>query len=175
MGNRDDGEFSEFVLEQRESLLRTACLLTTDRGLGEDLVQSTLLKAYGHWRRVRGAEDPVAYVHRILINTHLSWRRRTASTERVVEAVPDRPGGDLQAAHAEGADMRRALRQLSPRVRTAIVLRFFDDHSEAQTARLMGCSVSTVNNHVRTGLATLRGLLAGGDDSDLVSPSRSAR
>jgi len=156
-----DDEFTQFVLDNNAALMRTAWLLTSDRGLGEDLVQSALTRAYGKWSRVRAADDPPAYVQRIMINLHLSWRRRLTNTERVVESVPDRGADDLQATHAERDEMRAALAQLSPRVRTAVVLRYFDDLSEAQTASLMSCSVSTVNNHVTRGLAALRGLLAG--------------
>ena len=82
------------------------------------------------------------------------------STDQVVETLPDRGSGDHQSANAETDEVRRALLQLSPRVRTAVVLRYFDDLSEAETARLMGCSPSTVGNHVTKGLAALRGLLA---------------
>ncbi len=154
----DDG-FTGFVLAHRAGLLRTACLLTADRALGEDLVQVALLKSYGRWDRVQRADDPLAYVHRVMVNAHLSWRRRLSSGERPVAVVPDRPGRDPHAGQALDEDVRRALRGLSPRVRTALVLRYFADHSEAETARLMGCSVSTVGNHVRRGLAVLRGVL----------------
>jgi RNA polymerase sigma-70 factor (sigma-E family) len=155
---RDD-EFTAFVVEHGARLLRTACLVTGDRGLGEDLVQTALARAYGSWSKVRAAEDGGAYVRRIMVNSHLSWRRRLMGTEQVVETLPDRGGGDHQDAHADGDEVRRALVQLSPRMRTAVVLRYFDDLSEAETARLMGCSISTVNNHVTRGLAALRGLL----------------
>ena len=160
MTDARDDEFTDFVVESGAQLLRTACLVTGDRSLGEDLLQTALAKAYGSWSKVRRADDPRAYVRRIMINAHLSWRRRLASTEEVLEAVPDRGGGDPQAAHADSAEMRAALLQLSLRVRTAVVLRYFEDLSEAETARLMGCSVSTVNNHVGKGLAALRTLLA---------------
>jgi RNA polymerase sigma-70 factor (sigma-E family) len=155
---RDD-EFTAFVVEHGARLLRTACLVTGDRGLGEDLVQTALARAYGSWSKVRAAEDGGAYVRRIMVNAHLSWRRRLMSTEQVVETLPDRGGGDHQDAHADGDEVRRALLQLSPRMRTAVVLRYLDDLSEAETARLMGCSTSTVNNHVTRGLAALRALL----------------
>ena len=155
-----DEDFTQFVLRHDAALMRTAWLLTGDRGLGEDLVQSALARAYGQWSKVQRADDPAAYVHKIMINLHLSWRRRLASTERVVEFVPDRPTDDHQDAHAERDRMRLALSRLSLRVRTAVVLRYFEDLSEAETARRMSCSVSTVNNHVTKGLATLRGLLA---------------
>jgi RNA polymerase sigma-70 factor (sigma-E family) len=162
MDRDDDEDFTDFVHAHRAALLRTAGLLAVDRALGEDLVQTTLTKAYGRWGRVRRAEDPVAYVHRMLINTHLSWRRRLSSTERPVEVLPDRPGEDPQVAHARDADLRRALAQLSPRVRTAVVLRYLADLSEADTAALMGCSVGTVGKHVAKGLAALRTAVAAG-------------
>ncbi|MPQ97402.1 SigE family RNA polymerase sigma factor [Modestobacter sp. I12A-02628] len=161
--------FSSFVREHSPSLMRTAYLLTGDRGHAEDLAQTALAKAYGHWSRVEAADQPVAYVRRLMVNAHLSWLRRLASTEQVVERVPDPGTDDGHAARALGGQLRDALRELSPRVRTAVVLRFYDDHSRAETARLMGCSVSTVDNHVTRGLAALRRLLA--DDPELV-PAR---
>ena len=161
MRDQRDDEFTAFVVDHGRALLRTACLVTGDRGLGEDLVQTALAKAYGAWARVRTADDPVAYVRRVMVNAHLSWLRRLTSTEQVVEAVPDRGDGvDHQAAHAQADELRTALLRLSPRMRTAVVLRYFDDLSEEETARLMNCSRSTVNNHVTRGLAALRGLLA---------------
>ena len=119
-------------------------------------MQTALAKAYGSWAKVREADHPVAYVRRLMINAHLSWVRRLTNTERVVETFPDAGAGDLQSAHAESDEMRRALLRLSPRVRTAVVLRYVDDLSEADTATLMGCSRSTVNNHVTRGLAAFR-------------------
>ncbi len=160
MRDERDEEFTSFVVERGPALLRTACLMTGDRQHGEDLVQNTLAKAYGSWSRVRRADEPMAYVRRIMVNSHLSLRRRLMSTEQVIEIVPDRGTVDSQAAFADSDEMRRALLQLSPRVRTAVVLRYFEDLSEAQTARVMGCSTSTVNNHVSKGLAALRALLA---------------
>ena len=159
MSDQRDEQFTAFVVERGAALLRTACLMTGDRQHGEDLVQTALAKAYGSWSKVRAADEPVAYVRRIMINSHLSLLRRLMSSEQVIEVVPDRGTGDAQAAHADSDEMRRALLQLSPRVRTAVVLRYFEDLSEAETARVMGCSASTVNNHVSKGLAALRALL----------------
>ena len=154
-----DDEFTDFVAAHGAQLLRTACLVTGDSHLGEDLVQTTLAKAYGSWSKVRTADEPMAYVRRIMVNSHLSVLRRFMSGEQVIEVVPDRGTGDAQTAHADRDEMRRALVQLSPRVRTAVVLRYFEDLSEAETARVMGCSTPTVNNHVGKGLAALRALL----------------
>ena len=165
MTRGQDEDFTAFVRAHGPALLRTASLLTGDRGRGEDLVQTALARAYAHWSKVERADVPIAYVRRLLINSHLSWRRLLSSTEQVIETVPDRGDGtDLQASHAATDEMRRALAHLTPRVRTAVVLRYFDDLSEAETAELMGCSRSTVNNHVSRGLAALRGLLAPQED-----------
>ena len=164
MIDQRDDEFTDFVAAHGAQLLRTACLVTGDSHLGEDLVQTALAKAYGSWGKVREADHPVAYVRRLMINAHLSWLRRLTNTERPMERFPDAGAGDHQSAHAETDEMRRALLTLSPRVRTAVVLRFFDDLSEADTAALMGCSRSTVNNHVTRGLAALRAVLTPADD-----------
>ena len=160
MIDQKDDEFTDFVAAHGAQLLRTACLVTGDSHLGEDLVQTSLAKAYGSWAKVRQVDHPVAYVRRLMINTHLSWVRRLTNTERPLERFPDAGAGDHQSAHAETDEMRRALLRLSPRVRTAVVLRYFEDLGEAETAGLMGCSRSTVNNHVTRGLATLRAALA---------------
>ncbi|SFE06072.1 SigE family RNA polymerase sigma factor [Blastococcus tunisiensis] len=167
MSDSRDDEFTDFVVGHGAQLLRTACLVTGDRHRGEDLLQTALAKAYGSWSKVRRADHPQAYVRRLMINTHLSWARRLMNSEQVIETLPDRADGDLQAAHAETDEMRTALLTLSPRVRAAVVLRYFDDLSEAQTAEAMGCSRSTVNNHVTKGLAALRALLATDDRTPL--------
>ena len=174
MSDQRDDEFTDFVVDHGARLLRTACLLTGDAHLGEDLLQTALAKAYGSWAKVRQAEHPGAYVRRLMVNAHLSWLRRLTHTERVLETIPDRPTGDFQAAHAETDELRAALLGLSPRVRTALVLRYFDDLGEAETAQLMGCSRSTVNNHVTRGLAALRTVLGPGRNGDLTT-SRSQR
>ena len=164
MTDQRDAEFTDFVAEHGRQLLRTACLVTGDAHLGEDLLQTALAKAYGSWTKVSAADHPVAYVRRMMINAHLSWVRRLTNTEQVIETIPELGSGDLQSAHADSDEMRQALRRLSTRVRTALVLRYFEDLSEADTAALMGCSRSTVNNHVTRGLAALRVLLSPADD-----------
>jgi RNA polymerase sigma-70 factor (sigma-E family) len=165
VSDQKDAEFTDFVADHGGRLLRTACLVTGDAHLGEDLLQTALAKAYGSWGKVQRADHPAAYVRRLMINTHLSWVRRLMNSERAVETFSDVASGDLQAAHAESDVMRRALLRLSPRIRTAVVLRYFEDLTEAETAEVMGCSRSTVNNHVTKGLAALRALLAPAGDS----------
>jgi len=171
VSDQRDDEFTDFVAEHGARLLRTACLVTGDTHLGEDLLQTALAKAYGAWAKVREADHPVAYVRRLMINAHLSWVRRLTNTERPYERFPDSGSGDHQSIHADTDELRRALLRLSPRVRTAVVLRYFEDLSEAEAAHVMGCSRSTVNNHVSRGLAALRGVLAPEQD-DLTTTSR---
>ncbi len=152
---RDDG-FTDFVVEVERPLLRTAYLLTGDHGHAEDLVQTTLVKAHRHWAKVQRADSPLAYVRRILVTSHVSWRRRMSTSEQVIETVPDRPGDDLQDRLATTDLVRAALRELSPKARAVVVLRWFEDLTEAETARVLGCSTSTVSTHAARGLATLR-------------------
>jgi RNA polymerase sigma-70 factor (sigma-E family) len=151
----DDG-FTDFVVEVEPRLLRTAYLLTGDHGHAEDLVQTALVKAHRHWARVQRADSPTAYVRRILVTSHTSWRRRMSTSEQVIETIPDRPGDDLQARQATSDLVRTALAELSPRVRAVVVLRWFEDLTEVETARVLGCSTSTVSTHAARGLATLR-------------------
>ena len=80
MRDQRDEEFTSIVVQRGAALLRTACLMTGDRQHGEDLVQTTLAKAYGSWAKVQRADEPLAYVRRIMVNSHLSWRRRLLSS-----------------------------------------------------------------------------------------------
>jgi RNA polymerase sigma-70 factor (sigma-E family) len=154
-----DGQgFEAFVCREQAGLLRLAVLLAGDRGHAEDLVQTALLATYRHWDRVTRRGDPTAYVRRVVVTTHTSWRRRLASTEQVVEALPDR--ADPAATREDDEELRAALMTLPPRMRAAVVLRYYADLSEQQTAAAMGCSPSAVNTHTTRGLARLRALLA---------------
>ena len=150
--------FEDFVSREQPALLRLAVLLAGDRGHAEDLVQTALLKTYRHWGRITRHGDPTAYVRRVLVTTHTSWRRRLSTTEQVVDVLPDR--ADPTVPREDDEQLRTALRALPPRMRTAVVLRFYADLSEQQTAQLMGCSESTVNTQTARGLVRLRAALA---------------
>ena len=156
MGTEDDDGFRRFVVEQRQSLLRTAYLLTGDHGHAEDLVQTALLATYRHWARVSGRGEPTAYVRKALVNTSTSWRRRLSSTEQVIETLPEQAAA---AVPDRDEEMIRALRELPPRMRAVVVLRYFEDRSEAQTAELLGCSVGTVKTQSSRAMSRLRELL----------------
>jgi RNA polymerase sigma-70 factor (sigma-E family) len=155
----DDQSFTDFVSAQQAALLRLAILLAGDRGHAEDLVQIALMKCYRHWDRISRSGPPSAYVRRVLVTSHTSWRRRLATTEQVMETLPDL--ADPRAVpDEEDQELRRALLALPPRMRTAVVLRYYEDLTEQGTAELMGCSASTVNTQTARGLAQLRSALA---------------
>jgi RNA polymerase sigma-70 factor (sigma-E family) len=149
--------FEDFVSREQPALLRLAVLLAGDRGHAEDLVQTALLKTYRHWDRITARGEPTAYVRRVLVTTHTSWRRRLSSTEQVMESLPD--SADPYSQREDDDDLRSALRALPPRMRTAVVLRYYADLSEQQAAEAMGCSPSTVNTQTARGLTRLRSLL----------------
>jgi RNA polymerase sigma-70 factor (sigma-E family) len=153
-----EDEFREFVVRRRGALLRTAYLLTGDDGHAEDLVQTALLKTYRHWGRVARAGDPPAYVRRVLVTTATSWRRRLLSTEQVMDAVPEQAHHDRYPERS--AAVIDALRALPPRMRAVVVLRYYEDQTEVQTAELLGCSVGTVKAQSSRAMARLRAALA---------------
>lgn len=150
-------EFTEFVAARSMALLRTAVVLTGDRHRAEDLVQGALAKPAGRWRKV---EDPEAYTRRIIYHDHARWwRRRSARSEVLGPAVPERPEADRSADAVRRLDLRSALRQLGPRQRSVLVLRYLEDLPEAEVAQIMGCSVGTVRSQAHRALARLRTLV----------------
>ncbi|SDN54236.1 RNA polymerase sigma-70 factor, sigma-E family [Klenkia soli] len=155
-----DDEFAAFVSDRSTALLRTAYLLTGDRGHAEDLLQTALVKTYRHWGRLTNREDPSAFVRRVLVTTHAGWRRRV----RIAEFLSTTPL--LQTAADEAPDLGErdrlvtALAALPPRMRAVLVLRYWEDLSEAGTAEVLGCSVNTVKTHTTRGLGRLRAQLA---------------
>jgi RNA polymerase sigma-70 factor (sigma-E family) len=151
-----DADYVEFVHARSAALLRLAVLLTGDRHDGEDLLQIALTKAYRSWWRLRRPELAEAYVRRILVTSVTSWRRRGSVRERATELLPDQLVADSDAEVADRLMMAQALRMLSPGQRAVLVLRFFEDLSERQTAELLGCSVGTVKSQTARGLAALR-------------------
>ncbi len=148
--------FSEFVAMRERALLRTAFLLTADRQLAEDLLQSVLAKAAMHWPRVRDGR-PEAYVRRALYRESISrWRHRRHMDEQPTALVPDRAGPSRE----DEVDLRltvvNALRRLAPRQRAVLVLRFYEDLSEEQIADALRCSVGTVKSQTHDALRRLR-------------------
>jgi RNA polymerase sigma-70 factor (sigma-E family) len=145
-----------FVRARYGPLLRTAYLLCGDRGRAEDLVQATLAKTVVAWPRLQRSENVDHYVRRILINTYVSWRRRRSWWEQPLGRLIEGPAPDEYAAVDQRDWLRRALDALPARQRAAVVLRFYEDLSEQDAARVLGCSVGTVKSLSSRGLQTLR-------------------
>jgi RNA polymerase sigma-70 factor (sigma-E family) len=151
--------FREFVLARGSALSRAAYLLTGDRSSAEELVQSALVKAALRWRRVIEAGNPEAYVRRIIVNEHISWWRRFGRREVVAADPPGRIEADAADSTDRRLDLAAALTRLPSRQRAVIVLRFYHDLSEADTAEAMRCSIGTVKSQTHAALARLRTLL----------------
>jgi RNA polymerase sigma-70 factor (sigma-E family) len=151
--------FEDFVRARSGSLLRTAFLLAgQNRVEAEDLLQLALERAYRHWGRVCRAGEPERYVRRILVNASADrWRRMARRAERPLLATDPGPMAADRTTEVENRDyLLRALAGLTPRQRTVLVLRYFDDLSEIETAQMLGCTVGTVKSHAARGLARLR-------------------
>ena len=145
--------FEEFVAARRPALLRTAYLLTGTHADAEDLVQATLLRVVPRWSRI--ATSPEPYVRKVLARESVTRWRGRRWRERVVAQAPDVATGPPAG---ERLALRDALARLSPRQRAVLVLRYYDDLTEAATAEALGISIGTVKSHAREGLARLRAL-----------------
>ena len=159
MDDASERDFREYVVSRRGILEREAYLLVGDTHLAQDLVQTTLAKAYVSWKRVRESEYPDAYVRRILINTNTSRLRKRRIREVLTDTAVETQ--DAYVAQPAGADttrvdILRALMALPKRQRTAVVLRYWADLPEAEVAAAMGCSVGTVRSQSSKALAKLR-------------------
>jgi len=154
---QSDEEFREFMRGRWPAMVRLAYGLTGDQGHAEDVAQAAFARAYASWSRVARTGDPDAYVRKIVINENVSRFRKRRVTEHLVDAVPEgRPQWAADTSDNSEA-LLRALRGLGPRQRAVIVLRYWMDMSEAETAAALNCSVGTVKSQASRALATLRG------------------
>jgi RNA polymerase sigma-70 factor (sigma-E family) len=153
---REPEGFRDFVVARQRALLRSAWLLTGDWHAAEDLVQSALAKAWPKWESIARRDAPELYVRRVMVNTHSTWWRRKWRGELPASQVPDDLGSDDYSAADTRAEVRAALAALPPRQRAAVVLRYFDDLTEAETAEVLRCSVGTVKSQTSKALAKLR-------------------
>jgi RNA polymerase sigma-70 factor (sigma-E family) len=149
-------DFEAYVATRGPALLTFAYVLTGDAQLAEDLTQTALGQAYRHWRRVERADHPDAYVRKVLVNAHLSWRRRRSSTERPTEDVDPGTVADPANAAADRDETRRLLDQLPPRARAILVLRYYADLDDPSIADLLSIRPSTVRATASRALASLR-------------------
>jgi RNA polymerase sigma-70 factor (sigma-E family) len=145
-------DFEAFVAARYDALLRTAYLLTGDHHDAEDLLQQSLIRAVGAWGRVVG--DPEPYVRTILVRQNVSRWRRRRWREVHTDLPPDRGVEDTGAE--DRIRLQQALALLAPRQRAVIVLRYYHDLTEAQTAEALGIAVGTVKSQTRDALRSLR-------------------
>ena len=157
MDDRADEEFSRYVTRRSAALLRTAAALTRQPADAEDLLQTALAKTYLSWDRVRDREAVDGYVRRIMVNTHVSdWRRQRRHDEVPTDVLPERGALGPLAQVGERAALWAAVKRLPPRQRAVVVLRYYEDLTEAETARLLDVSVGTVKSTTHAALAALR-------------------
>jgi RNA polymerase sigma factor (sigma-70 family) len=187
---RRDSGFDEFVRGRSTALLRSAYLLTGDQHAAQDLLQEVLERMYVRWRHIR--HSPEAYARRALVHRAVNrWRWRRRRPEAALLPGDDRPTPDHAERYAVRDTVVRALRELPPRQRAVVVLRYLDDlvarrrqvsehrrqrglprsgaslepsHDAADTAAALGCSVGSVKSHASRGLARLRTSLATAHD-----------
>jgi RNA polymerase sigma-70 factor (sigma-E family) len=164
---RDPAAFAAFAAGRSPALLRAAYLMVGDRDLAQDLLQEALTKTYVAWPRLRDPNAAEAYTRKAITTTAISWFRRKAWNNEIATGVLPEQGAAAADDHvAQREWLWTALQQLPPRQRAAIVLRFYEDLTEAQTADAMGCAVGTVKSQVSAGLRKLRHQL--GDDIQLL-------
>ena len=152
----ESGTFDEFVAGAGARLGRTAALLTGDRHQAEDLVQTALAKTYLRWHRLREPAAAEAYVRRVMVTTLIRWRRRRWLGEIPAAELPEHAGQDAYGAADTRDLLRTALLRLPPPQRAVLVLRYYEDMSEDEAARVLGCSRGTVKSRTSRALAALR-------------------
>ncbi|GAB4047969.1 SigE family RNA polymerase sigma factor [Catellatospora paridis] len=159
-----DDDFQAFVEQRYTALLRTAYLLCGSRDRAEDVLQNALAAALPKWRRM---EHPEAYLRRVMVNQLANdWRRPIR--EIVTAALPDRARHTGDAVE-ERDELWSALRRLPVRMRAVLVLRYWEDRSEQETAQILGVTVGTVKSHSSRGLARLRELIEPGTSAALTT------
>lgn len=152
-----DADFTAYLEARQARLLRTAYLLTGDRHQAEDLLQTSLAKLYLAWDRVNDRASVDAYVRRIMVNENNSlwrrpWRRRELTTDTVPETTPSHDRYD----EGVSAAVWDVVQTLPRRARAVVVLRYYEQLSEAETAEVLGISVGTVKSQTSRALAALR-------------------
>ena len=163
--------FREYVAGRSPALLRTAYLLTGHRGDAEDLLQTALAKTYLAWDRIREREALDGYVRRVMVNTHTSWRRRRKLNEYPTDELPERGQRDATDDVALHDALWTALAELPKRQRAMVVLRYYEDLSEAETADVLGVSVGTVKSTTSRALQKLRDSAGLRDDPRAALPT----
>ncbi|MFF0149705.1 SigE family RNA polymerase sigma factor [Micromonospora sp. NPDC005203] len=153
-----DADYTECVRAGLPQWRRTAYLMCGDWHQGDDIVQRVLTELYRNWPRARRADSLNALVRTMLMRRLIDERRRRWARVLLTDLLPERPAPIAPDA-TERLDLVAALRQVPPRQRAVLVLRFFQDLTVEETAQALGCAPGTVKSQTAKGLATLRGLL----------------
>ncbi len=158
--------FEEFVRAEMPALARFAGALTGDRYLAEDMLSDALVKVARRWRRISSADDPAAYVRRVIVTTYLDDRRK-AQRRRTTPSgdieVLDHPVPDVVDAVVDRVEVARLLAALPPQQKAAVVLRYLMDETDEQIADALGCSTGTVRSHLSRARSALRLAAADGE------------
>ncbi len=152
-----DAEFTAYLHARQPRLLRTAYLLTGDRHTAEDVLQTSLAKLYLAWDKVRDRDSVDAYLRRIMVNENNSlWRRGWKKREHTTEVLPE--GDPHHDDYDDGRDaaLWAVVQSLPPKARAVVVLRYYEQMSEAETADALGISVGTVKSQCSRAIAALR-------------------
>jgi RNA polymerase sigma-70 factor (sigma-E family) len=165
----DEAAFRQYVTERWPALVQSAYLITVDRGIAEDCVQEALARVHQRWHHVQG-DNPEPYIRRAVVNAALSWRRKRRIREVPLDSAPA-PRARESESEQPSERLIAALRSLPPLMRAAVALRYLEDCSEAETARLIGCSVGTVKSASSRGVAKLRAALTLTQDEVGAEPS----
>jgi RNA polymerase sigma-70 factor (sigma-E family) len=164
---RDVADYSEYVALRWPALVRTAYLLTGDHGHAEDLAQSALTKCLVAWPRIRSRHAADAYVRKALLNTYISWRRKSSWHEMPSEDPPASDSYDSVEGLAQRSAVLDALAVLPPKQRAVVVLRFYEDLSVQDVAKQVGCSTGSVKRQTHEALKKLRHVM--GDEVRIAS------
>lgn len=151
-----DPDFGAYVRERRPALIRFALALTANSSDAEDLVQTALTRTALRWKSVRNRDNPDAYVKQAIVRQHINHWRRWSSREFPTGTMPERPSAPVDVETREV--VWNALAGLPPRQRAVIVLRYYEDLSEAQIAQTLGCSQGTVKSQAAKAMRHLRGM-----------------
>ena len=152
-----DADFTAYLEARQGRLLRTAYLLTGDQHQAEDLLQTSLAKLYLAWDKVRDRGSVDAYARRIMVIENNSlWRRGWKRREYATDRVPDTDPVHDRYDEGLGAALWDAVQTLPRKARAVLVLRYYEQLTEAETADVLGISVGTVKSQTSRALATLR-------------------
>ncbi len=160
MRTADDSDFTAFVVASARRLLRGAYLITGDLAEAEDLLQTALERAYRRWPSIRQKDVPEAYVRKIIVTSTIDAgrRRKFSSAPLEEEQLPGLPDPAVEGLPGRAA-LLSCVRELPPGQRAVLVLRYFDDLTESEAARVLGCSVGSVKSQHARAIARLRELM----------------